>query len=74
MILDGEQDETFLVFDEERLFLLLNLRMLLLLLGVVDNVLLADKDGGVFFSSAGTSKIFLHKRDGAVRLFAEIHF
>jgi hypothetical protein len=75
MILDGEQDEAFLVFDEERFFLLFDLCMLLLLLGrVFDDVFLADEDGGVFLSSAGARKLFLHKRDRVVCFCAEIHF
>ena len=75
MILDGKQNESFLVFYEEWFFLLFQLRMFLIWFGgFVDDVFLANDDGDVLFSSTSTREILLHSRDREVAFFTDVHF
>ena len=75
MVLDGEQDESFLVLDEERLFFLLPLGMFLVLLSrVFDDVFLPNGNGRVFLSSTCTREFLLEARDRVSVVFAEVHF
>lgn len=70
MILDREQDESFLVLDEERLFYFVLFHFLLL---DFDDVFLSGDDGGVFLSSAGTREFLLETRDREVSFIADCH-
>ena len=75
MILDGKQDESFLVFYEEWFFLFFQLHMLLDLLGgFIDDMFLANDSGGVLFSSTCTGEVLLHSRDREIAVLAEVHF
>ena len=74
MVLDGEQDESFLVLDEERFFHFVIFVGLFLDL-VVDDMFFPGEDGGVIFlSSAGTREFLLESRDGEVSFGTDVHF
>ena len=75
MVLDGEQDKSFLVLYEERLLFLLQFGMFLVLLSsIFDDVFLASRDNGVFLSSARVREFLLEARDRVTVVFAEVHF
>jgi hypothetical protein len=73
MILDGEQDKSFLVLDEERFLFLFDFGVLLVLLSrFIDGVLLAGRDGGVLFPSSSACELLFEARDRVV-VFADVH-
>jgi hypothetical protein len=75
MILDGKQDEAFLVLYKKRFLFFFNFRMFLVLFGgFVNGVFLASWEGGVFFSSTSTRKFLFESRDREVDFFADVHF
>jgi hypothetical protein len=73
VVLDWEQDESFLVLDEERFFHFVI--FLGLFLDLVDDMFFPGEDGGVvFLSSAGTREFLLESRDGEVSFGTDVHF
>jgi len=68
VILDGEQDESFLVLHEKRLF------FHFFLLGLVLELFFSDENGGVFVLSACTREFLLETRDREVSLGTDVHF
>lgn len=70
VVLDWEQDESFLVLDEERFFLFV--LFVFLVLDLFEGFLSGD-EGGVFFSSACTREFLLESRDREVSFTADRH-
>ena len=74
MILDGKQDETFLILYEQRLFVFLWLCLFFVeLRGLIDDVFLTG-DSGILLAATGTREVFLESRDREAAFFIESHF
>src|SRR5579862_2831580 len=73
VVLDREQDESFLVLNKER-FLFLFWLSGLLLFGFLDHGLLARREGGVLLSTSGACEFLLKTCDREVCFTAEAHF
>jgi len=74
MILDREQDEAFLVLDEERFLVLFKFSVFLLLFaGFFGDMSLSNNCSGVFFSLRCAHEFLLEVRDGIISTLIDTH-